>query len=533
MAGFYLENPLPWPLLDDASRTLGAEVRARGPEAHITLALPCMGLDGATRALQEMQVPSRLAWGCDIDKKLEPALRLTSRAGEGGRATCGGRSWRSASMHGGEFAAWTYSTAVAGPDAPPPPLLDSALSRDGPQGGLPPLVGTRGSVWVRGFCRGVAGCMSRGGQGASASKRARRLHGEDWGEIYTGPGAGDIMTISAGEMPAAQILVCGPPCGQWSKPGRRLPGGSATFEKVVDLICHDSNLQAFILEAPLGIWRVVNGQDAYLGDLLKRFSVEAPDFQLYVYDIDACTHGGLPQSRPRVYVVGVRRSALEASPHAMPDRISALETELLQVDPRLKEFLDFRLENNPPEAVKQRLNHTLYVQRWEGSHEGVGGQHLLCCDVNRSPAAPFGGASRCDGKSLTITPGNRALWMVSSGYARNINRRLNLREHARLQGMFVETLCGMKPSAMRVAIGAATPPSCLGRVLAHLVRVVLRLPIPANRVRWPLPQPPRPPQPAQPLAEPEETEGGDPAPPARRRASILELLQAQKRARVV
>jgi site-specific DNA-cytosine methylase len=274
---------------------------------------------------------------------------------------------------------------------------------------------------------------------------------------------------------------------------------------------------------------VVNGQDAYLGDLLKRFSVEAPNFQIYVYEIDACTHGGLPQSRPRVYVVGVRRSALAASPHAMPDRIPALETELLEVDPRLKEFLDFRLENSPPEAVKQCMNHAQYVQRWEASHEGVGGQHVLCCDVNRCPAAPFGGASRCDGKSLTITPGNRALWMVSRGYARNIDRRLNLREHARLQGLFIETLCGMKPSAMRVAIGAATPPSCLGRVLAHLVRVVLRLPIPANRVRWPLPQPP---QPAQPLAESEETESGDPAPPARR-ASILELLQAQKRPRIV
>ena len=148
------------------------------------------------------------------------------------------------------------------------------------------------------------------------------LHGEPEHSrrIHCGP-SGDIMNMEPGSFPSANIVVAGPPCPPYSSIGQRAglaDDRARPFVKCIDIICNlaerpastGTRLWFFLLENVMGVRFRTRGAEgspldamqellrARLGGewAMQRVFAKAADF-------------GLPQSRPRVYLVG-RRMAM-------------------------------------------------------------------------------------------------------------------------------------------------------------------------------------------------------------------------------
>jgi len=148
------------------------------------------------------------------------------------------------------------------------------------------------------------------------------IHGADE-SVHLGPSAGDILETELATFPDANILVAGPPCPPFSSQGNRCALGDARarpFERCVEVIreldsrsastrdCRDE-LMFFVLENVQGITHRVRGatgrpESSALDILIHQMRNKlGPTWFLRHMSLNAMDYG-LPQSRPRVYLVG-------------------------------------------------------------------------------------------------------------------------------------------------------------------------------------------------------------------------------------
>lgn len=127
---------------------------------------------------------------------------------------------------------------------------------------------------------------------------------------------GDLLQRPLKDFPSVDLLIAGPPCPPWSRMGRRAgreDPRARVFWRVIDLVgdlaSRQEPLQCFILENVEGILHYDAHHRRGIEEVLERLESSAPDFKLSTLRVNSKNYS-LPQSRPRVYIVGVRRDRM-------------------------------------------------------------------------------------------------------------------------------------------------------------------------------------------------------------------------------
>ena len=141
--------------------------------------------------------------------------------------------------------------------------------------------------------------------------------------IHLGRTEGDIMTRTPHDFALHHVLVAGPPCPPWSSIGSRSSwedARSKPFDKVLEVIAYHAEhggLLLFVLENVLGVLLPTKKSKSRPIDfIVKRLRESCPGWSIEVHRVNSLDFG-LPQSRPRVYIVG-RKYSPEDSGSSMP-----------------------------------------------------------------------------------------------------------------------------------------------------------------------------------------------------------------------
>eukprot|EP00435_Cladocopium_sp_Y103_P011248 s3540_g2.t3 len=154
---------------------------------------------------------------------------------------------------------------------------------------------------------------ARTDQRGSASKFSNNLQHAK--HSWLGPTQGDLLRLDLSKLPAVDVLIAGPPCPPWSSAGSRKgtkDPRAEVFWRVIDLIAElvrrpgDDSLRCFVLENVEGIKFDTPGGRG-IDEVLRRLRESVPAFKIRIYDMNSQDYS-LPQSRARVYIVGVHKS---------------------------------------------------------------------------------------------------------------------------------------------------------------------------------------------------------------------------------
>jgi len=153
--------------------------------------------------------------------------------------------------------------------------------------------------------------------------------------------AKDIITGKTIKVPGGDILVAGFPCTDVSimnphcKENRAKveKGGLSTgsvFKAIDEFLTLQESVIAAVLENVLGLSAGKDISKSNLAVVLQQLGIR---FFVRAYHLNACW-SGLPQSRPRIYIVALRRTWLDA--HATtPEKAATMLDDLIRtfVDP--------------------------------------------------------------------------------------------------------------------------------------------------------------------------------------------------------
>lgn len=138
------------------------------------------------------------------------------------------------------------------------------------------------------------------------------VHGRQLQVIHCGPVDGNILLIAIDKFQKAHIIIAGPPCPPWSAKGSRQSWAderSKPFVHVMKIIVYQArygHLLVFIIENVLGFCQKQKDGSVPLDEacswLRKRLGV---DWQISSNEVNSADFG-VPQNRPRVYIVGVK-----------------------------------------------------------------------------------------------------------------------------------------------------------------------------------------------------------------------------------
>jgi len=120
---------------------------------------------------------------------------------------------------------------------------------------------------------------------------------------------GDILLVAVESLPSVQIIIAGPPCPPWSKKGIRGSWNDPrakpflhTLQIIIDQ-AHRGTLLFFILENVEGFCNKHNGSRP-IDDVLKILLDGLPIDWVIDHNVYNSRDFGLPQNRPRLYIVG-------------------------------------------------------------------------------------------------------------------------------------------------------------------------------------------------------------------------------------
>ena len=136
----------------------------------------------------------------------------------------------------------------------------------------------------------------------------------------------DITSPSRKTAEATSFYVAGFPCQPFSSAGLNLGWKDPKLrgQVFVHVVEHLQRClpRAFMLENVKGL--AIRHKDTFetLLDLISRITQNGkPAYGVSWKLLDTCTHGGLPQHRPRIYIIGVRMDSL-VRPFMWPDPVA-------------------------------------------------------------------------------------------------------------------------------------------------------------------------------------------------------------------
>ncbi|CAJ1395465.1 unnamed protein product [Effrenium voratum] len=292
-------------------------------------------------------------------------------------------------------------------------------------------------------------------------------------KTWLGPAEGDLLRLDLSHFPSADILVAGPPCPPWSKQGTRRCSKdprAEVFWRVIELIAElagrlgDDALRCFILENVEGIKMEDSHGSRGIDEVMRRLRAAAPAFKIRVYDMNSQDYS-LPQSRARVYIVGVHRSLeVRGRSFCTPPKHA--------VCPRLEEWLVPM--GKVPEGFLQVPERLRDKKRkwaaWEPNWK------VACADIDRDVDSGFS-KLRFDGLLGTITAQFRSwLWIRQSAQegVRVSQRSVMPVELLHLQGfpardpLLAKALQGLSDKEVVLGAGNAMSVPVIGSVLADI-----------------------------------------------------------------
>lgn len=298
----------------------------------------------------------------------------------------------------------------------------------------------------------------------------------------------DIMTRDNSTAPKADLYVAGFPCQPFSSAGLGQgfgdkQGRGTIFFKVRDYIS-EQQPKAFILENVAGLTQLDQGR--YFAAILESLA-ELKTYHVYAKLLDTKEHG-LPQSRKRVYIVGIHK-VYAVGTFEFPEPVERPSIEMF-LEPRVaRPHPDIDLPPARSSTARANVIKTLRELRERG-HDPLSEPWIIDCDSSGYRMSCMQDISPC----LTCS---RAAghWITNRG------RRMTKDEQMNLQGM-----ASYKPFFRRVVsesqlgkqIGNAMSVNVLERLLVRLLPAAGLVSAAAGRRlqdRWaPAPAPITPPR---------------------------------------
>ena len=252
---------------------------------------------------------------------------------------------------------------------------------------------------------------------------------------------------------ACDLYIAGPPCQTWSQLGTRaglddLAGRGLVFYSCLEYI-REQRPRAVVLESVVGLR---NLHPSEFRDILTILKTIGYAVNWKILDARCC---GLPQRRPRVYIVGIRSDSI-SSTFSFPQG--------MQVQPKIDKFLSMSPATRfLPQTQTQRRN--LEVARKTISSKGLQGTILV----------DLAASARFENQGVDIAPCITATRAKTGGFLiMNQKRMTTTQELGRLQGFptwAVDKMLSTTANAgdIRFAIGNAMSVNVLVRLLPRVL----------------------------------------------------------------
>ena len=252
---------------------------------------------------------------------------------------------------------------------------------------------------------------------------------------------------------ACDLYIAGPPCQTWSQMGTRaglddLAGRGLVFYSCLEYI-REQRPRAVVLESVVGLR---NLHPSEFRDILTILKTIGYAVNWKILDARCC---GLPQRRPRVYIVGIRSDSI-SSTFSFPQG--------MQVQPKIDKFLSMSPATRfLPQTQTQRRN--LEVARKTISSKGLQGTILV----------DLAASARFENQGVDIAPCITATRAKTGGFLiMNQKRMTTTQELGRLQGFptwAVDKMLSTTANAgdIRFAIGNAMSVNVLVRLLPRVL----------------------------------------------------------------
>lgn len=298
------------------------------------------------------------------------------------------------------------------------------------------------------------------------------------GKLHLGPAAGDVTARELSSLKDADGLISGPPCPPYSTIGARgfcTDARSNVLEVVggwAAALAHRGCLAFFILENVEGLFKRSLDQEVSYGIQFMESLAKAlpPGWQLKVSHVNS-RDCGVPQSRPRVFMIGVcpamLRSPLQKRLWSLPPRVCPTMPLHALLDPVA------RPEDYDSLTINQKLNVDARMDEWESIRGNRSPpSELGIIDVGRDSAKPYDGAFGFD-ESHTLRLNNSNLWVCPASHLHGMygkkGRLLSWQEKARLSGVVPESIEGLSRAGVEKALGNTIPVPLIGTVMAPVL----------------------------------------------------------------
>ena len=292
----------------------------------------------------------------------------------------------------------------------------------------------------------------------------------------------DIMTRRDDHLPQVDLYTAGPPCQAYSSAG--LGNGltdprGVVFLRVLQTI-ERAKPAAFILENVKGL--VTNHENTYRS--MVKFLQRIKDahgvntYKVRTRILNSRESGGVPQNRPRVYIVGWMR-AMESHPFAWPQPIDPIPLRaLLKRDVAAEPHVLNDLARTPRAAVIKGLRALI------AKHPAAAANFTFNLDSDATPIVlidTHSSASRGGGNVyIDWCPCLTRSWCRAGGpWIANLNRRMLTAEMESLQGIPNGRLVrpnGVSLTNYRAMLGNGFTVGVVGRVALKLLQTIGRLP---------------------------------------------------------
>ena len=301
----------------------------------------------------------------------------------------------------------------------------------------------------------------------------------DLGSTVGGIGwGGDFLSYDISSMERVDFVITGPPCPPFSSIGLRgaaLDSRELVFRKVTDCIVHQGSLgcYGFILEMVPGIASNShrprgNQEEAYCFNYYEEWLCDlqsrAPMFRLHRWALQTSDY--LPQSRMRLYTIGIRRD------FAPPCGLASPSPPRNAWRAALPDLLHKGLCPINEGVLSPQQRHNLMAVKQSLALQPIGhGGCISCISVDRDPHQRFGQSTRHDGLVGTLRTQNELVWLYRADEHGNtvLSRCLHPVERFGLQGFRPEVAAFFsKCDGMRVSGNAFSVP-----VVTHAFRQVL------------------------------------------------------------
>ena len=307
------------------------------------------------------------------------------------------------------------------------------------------------------------------------------IHGSS-AAVHLGPVRGDILQANIADFADSEMIVTGPPCPPFSDLGVKAEFSdprAAVFWRVLDVIIDQGQrgcLMIFVVENVKGMLKKRQGAaEPPIKPVVRKLEESMPAFEIEVLLLNTLDFG-LPQQRPRIYIVGRRRTVFKGQqrPALLP----------FQGRVAMRDVVERQLSVQGPYTELQKQNVSDFKNHYQrymtdSAHTGS----VMLVELSRTPSGrtSWGCPQHVPDVVGCLTASGPTLHVFACGEGTSdlsIDRRLTGREHGKLQGfpervLTAFTTSNTSESTLMRAYGNSMSLPVIGCVLARELRALV------------------------------------------------------------